>query len=445
MSGTFKLALKNLTRQKRRNAILAIAIAFGFFVITFVDGLITGMVENLEKQLTQLLGGTVLIQGEERIEPLDGSKPSLASIVRDDSYIRDVVEKCNIDYEYLSFYSMTSGQMIFEGKKSIITVYGRELMDKNLLESFQFASGGTENFSWNNALIISDSTANSMNLEVGDKVTFTCQTIYGQNNVDDFTVAGIIKSNNFFGSLFAYTDIKTLNNLLGIPEAGYSTFSIYLKDKNKQALVANQIEEKLRNDGVNVTSRMDAFKTNPKNIGMGIEKQLDPSKNKWEGTKYAVETFNDELPQIQSVLSYVHLITTIILLVILFIVMIGVSNTYRMVLYERIREIGTMRALGLERKKTKRLFTLEAVLLCVFGALCGLLISFVLMLIVKQIPINFEPLSIFLNKGHLSFSVSVGTIIFQYILLIILTMLAVNFTASKASKMSPAQALRTLK
>ena len=38
MKGTLKLSVKNLTRQKRRNAILALAIAFGFLVVTFIDG-----------------------------------------------------------------------------------------------------------------------------------------------------------------------------------------------------------------------------------------------------------------------------------------------------------------------------------------------------------------------------------------------------------------------
>ena len=50
---TVSLALRNLTRNKRRNAILAIAIAFGFFVVTAIDGLTTGMVGNLENQITQ--------------------------------------------------------------------------------------------------------------------------------------------------------------------------------------------------------------------------------------------------------------------------------------------------------------------------------------------------------------------------------------------------------
>ena len=43
----FKISSRNLTRQKRRNVILAVAIAFGFFVVTMIDGLTTGMVSNL--------------------------------------------------------------------------------------------------------------------------------------------------------------------------------------------------------------------------------------------------------------------------------------------------------------------------------------------------------------------------------------------------------------
>ena len=53
MKEIITLALRNLTRQKRRSVILAIAIAFGFFVVTAIDGLASGAVENLRRQLTQ--------------------------------------------------------------------------------------------------------------------------------------------------------------------------------------------------------------------------------------------------------------------------------------------------------------------------------------------------------------------------------------------------------
>ncbi|MBO7135920.1 MAG: ABC transporter permease [Spirochaetaceae bacterium] len=443
---TAGLALKNLTRQKRRNAVLAIAIAFGFFVVTTVDGLVTGMVKNLENQITQMMGGTVLIQGIEIVRSDDeNKKPSVAAVVRDSDYIRNLVEKNVKDYDSFSYYSIIPGQMIFEGKKSLSTMYGRNLTEQSFIESLQFVSGGTENFGMNNPLIISDKTADSMNLAVGDSVTFSCETIYGQNNVDDFTVAGIIKSNSFLSSMQTYTDISVLNKLIEIPEASYSTFTINLKNKNRQAKVAGMIEELIRKDGVNVTSRLEAVKTNPANVGKGIEKQIDPKKFDWEGTKYAVETLYDEVPAIKTVLSIVHTITTVILLVILFIVMVGVSNTYRMVLYERIREIGTMRSLGMDRKRTRKVFTAEAVILCLIGAVAGLVLSVIAMAVIHLIPVNIESLSFFLNNGHFTFTLSAGTVVTQYILLVLFTIIAVSGSARKAAKLNPAEALRSIK
>jgi len=58
-----KLALRNLSRSKRRNVILGVAVAFGFFVVTAVDGLTSGAVSNIEEQITQMIGGTVIVAG----------------------------------------------------------------------------------------------------------------------------------------------------------------------------------------------------------------------------------------------------------------------------------------------------------------------------------------------------------------------------------------------
>ena len=443
---TVSLALKNLTRQKRRNAILAIAIAFGFLVVTTVDGLVTGMVSNLENQITQLLGGTVLIQGLEIVQSdSESKKPTAEAVVRDTGYIKNLVEKNIKDYESISCYSFRGGQLIFEGKKALSTMYGRDFTEKSFVDSLYFTAGGPENFSMPNALIISEKTADSMNLAVGDTLTFTCNTIYGQNTVDDFTVAAIIKSNSFLSSMQVYTDIANLNKLSGIPEAGFSTFTVNLRNKKDQAKVANKIEALIRADGVQVTSRLEAMKTNPTNVGKGIEKQIDPKKQTWEGTKYAVETLYDEVPAIKTVLSIVHTVTTVILLVILFIVMVGVSNTYRMVLYERIREIGTMRSLGMDRKRTRSVFTAEAVILCLIGAVSGFVLSLIVMSVIHLIPVSIDSLSFFLNNGHFSFTLSAGTVVTQYVLLVLFTIVAVSGSAKKAARLNPAEALRAIK
>ena len=449
---TISLALRNLTRNKRRNAILAVAIAFGFFVVTAIDGLTTGMVGNLENQITQLVGGNVVVQGLEWLPPeTEGGKAKLVNIVRDRDYAKNIVDELGIKYEYYSCFTMSSGTVIFNGKKSGIQLYGRNLEEKLLRDSFQFVSGGV-NTDMENGLIISDKVAEALNVQVGDEIIYSTYTVYGQNNFADMTITGIIKSNSFLSSMQAYADIEDVNKIVEMPEGGYSMFSIYLRDNDKQTKAANMIEARIRQDSevnpeINVTSRALAMKTHPTNIGKGIEKQIDVKKpeNEWKGVKYGVETLYDEIPQIKTVLNVVHIITTVILLVILLIVMVGVSNTYRMVLYERIREIGTMRSLGMTGKDTRKVFTNEAVILCVIGALAGLIFAVIVMSIVHFIPINNESLSFFLKKGHFTFKMSVGSIIIQYLLLIILTTLAVRGSAKQAANMSPAEALRTVK
>ena len=449
---TVSLALRNLTRNKRRNAILAIAIAFGFFVVTAIDGLTTGMVGNLENQIAQLVGGNVIVQGLEWENPTTpGAKAKLVNIVRDREYVKDIVKELGIKYEYSTSYTMSSGTVIFNGKRSAIQLYGRNLGEKLLQDSFQFISGGVDP-DVKNGLIISDKTADSMNLQVGDELIYSTYTVYGQNTFADMTVTGIIKSNSFISTLQAYADIDDVNEIIEMPEGGYSMYAIYLRDKNQQTKAANMIEARIKQDAdnnpeINVTSRLLAMQTNPTNIGKGIEKQIDPRKpeNEWKGVKYGVETLYDEIPQIKTVLNIVHIITTVILLVILLIVMVGVSNTYRMVLYERIREIGTMRALGMTGKDTRKVFTNEAVILCIIGAIAGLIFAVIVMSIIHLIPVSNESLGFFLAKGHFSFKVSVLSIIIQYAMLIILTSLAVRGSAKQAARMSPAEALRTVK
>ena len=452
MKGSINFSLKNLTRQKRRNAVLVVAIAFGFFVVTAIDGLTTGLVGNLENQITQLVGGNVVCEGLEWIPPsTENGKVQLVNIVRDRNYVKDLVDELGIKYDYYSCFTMSGGQIIFNGKKSIVQVYGRDLDEKQLRDSMQLVSG-TIDSSIPNGLIISDKIANSMNLQVGDDVIFTTSTVYGQGAVADMKIAAIMKSNSFVNTMQSYCDIEDLNRIVEMPEGSYSMFSLYLRDKNQQTKAAVALENRIRKDAdqnpeLNVTSRAQAMKTNPTNIGMGIEKQVDSRKpeNEWKGVMYAIETLYDEIPQIKTVMNIVHIVATTILIVILLIVMIGVANTYRMVLYERIREIGTMRALGMTGKDTKKVFTSEAVMLCIIGAVAGLILAIIAMGIIHLIPVSNEALSLFLNKGHFSFKVSVGTVILQYILLIVLTSWAVRGSAKKAAQLSPAEALRTIK
>jgi len=62
---TLKVAFRNISRQKKRSFLLAGAIAFGMLVITMINALTGGLVENIRDNFAHALGGHVFITGRE--------------------------------------------------------------------------------------------------------------------------------------------------------------------------------------------------------------------------------------------------------------------------------------------------------------------------------------------------------------------------------------------
>ncbi|MBP7480674.1 MAG: FtsX-like permease family protein, partial [Spirochaetaceae bacterium] len=217
---------------------------------------------------------------------------------------------------------------------------------------------------------------------------------------------------------------------------------IMLNEQAEQDRAA-QILEGLIAKRAPVTNRLEALKTHPANPITGINKQLEETE--WEGTKYLVQTFNDEVPQIKQILGTVQYVSLGILVGLFLIVMIGISNTYKMVIYERIKEIGTMRAIGMKKKDAGRIFMWESVLLSVFGSLAGFIAAVIGMSVLSLFTFTNEALTMFLQNGHWTYVLSPGSVILKLIVIIVLTMIAVSGSAKSAAKMNPADALRTSK
>jgi putative ABC transport system permease protein len=70
-------------------------------------------------------------------------------------------------------------------------------------------------------------------------------------------------------------------------------------------------------------------------------------------------------------------LVTALLMMAIVIALFGIVNTLGLSIYERTRELGLLRAVGLSRKQTKRMIRWEAVMIAVFGALLGLVVGIV--------------------------------------------------------------------
>ncbi|HPL19074.1 MAG TPA: FtsX-like permease family protein, partial [Spirochaetota bacterium] len=128
--------------------------------------------------------------------------------------------------------------------------------------------------------------------------------------------------------------------------------------------------------------------------------------------------------------------------ILFFIILIGVLNTLRMTIRERTREIGTVRAIGMQRADVKYLFITEIVLLTAFACLAGIIMAFIMMWVLGLFTINTDSvLSILLVNQRLYFYPTAFSIIRSFAVIIILAGLTAYFPARRASNLSAVEAL----
>jgi putative ABC transport system permease protein len=123
------------------------------------------------------------------------------------------------------------------------------------------------------------------------------------------------------------------------------------------------------------------------------------------------------------------------------IVLISVLNVMIMAVYERVREIGTIAAIGTLPRKILSLFLVEGVLLGVAGAAAGVTVgaAIILVLNVWKVSVRFGGS---LQLFALSPRVDLFEIVLASVLVIVISTLASVLPAVRASRMEPIDALR---
>ncbi|MCD6396471.1 MAG: FtsX-like permease family protein, partial [Spirochaetaceae bacterium] len=152
---------------------------------------------------------------------------------------------------------------------------------------------------------------------------------------------------------------------------------------------------------------------------------------------------NDIMEPVLQLVNILNMVSIVLFIILMLITMVGLINTFRMVLIERTREIGTMRAVGMHRGSIRSIFLMEALFLSLFGALGGIMLSLLVTGVTGLIKFTSDsPLGLFLNNGRLQFITNPVSGIAVVVLLSIMTLLAVYLPAKKAAKLNVVDALR---
>ena len=165
---------------------------------------------------------------------------------------------------------------------------------------------------------------------------------------------------------------------------------------------------------------------------------------KYKGIMVQIQSMYETASAILKLEAVLNLITMIAVLILFFIILIGVLNTLRMTIRERTREIGTIRAIGMQKNDVRNIFVFETMFLALFSATAGIIAGFIGMagLSLLKLDAGDNPLGMLLVQGHLHFVPTVGTIVFFFLFIMLFAMATAYFPARRAAKLSAAEALR---
>jgi putative ABC transport system permease protein len=436
-----KLALRNLSRQKKRTFMLGGAIAFGIMIVTLINGFVGAFVSNISENFANLAAGHVFIQGVEK-----SATGKEYQIIHDDAAlmeaVTEVAKQVGIEPKYVSKRSSFRGALVFAGKNAELQIDGVDFANESYLpDRLAFKSGGMGGMKAKEGLIVSEPIAKRLGADVGDRVLVQMRTYTGQQNVGEFAIAGITVDPGILGSMAGYANKSYVNELLNLGPEDYQALGIYLPSLGGMDKYGTALYETLRKK-VQVFTHDPAAKT--ENFVSAMMSQS--KKETWTGTKYREYTLNDLLSQVQQIVNVLNSAALVILLILFFIIMVGIGNTFRIIMYERIREIGTMRSIGMQRGEVRSLFLYEAVFLAIGGVLIGMALALLAMGVVSLVNFGLNsPLFIILKNGHMTFRLEFLRTAFNILIVAGLTMAAAFIPARNAARLDPAVALRTVK
>ena len=439
---TLKMAIRNILRQKKRTILLGGAIAFGVMIITLVGSLTSGLAVNANQTFTNLLGGHIYVTGSE-VSP-SGRE---VTVVRDAAALDEALLSIEDQIDEIHFRSQAGGEMIFGSATEQIQLSGVDWASETTLRAnLDLTQGDIADVELADTIIVPDPVMEELGVVLGESVLVRLTSITGQQTVGDFVIRGTVADAGSFGLASGYVSRSYLNGIIGMTEDQYQRVNIGLVDTTVVDQVAQILESELILLGKLEVAEEEA-EGGPQSImmgGMGFGFQVD-EEDRWEGTRFSITTINDTMEPVLTIVNLLDQVALWLFVVLLAITMVGLLNTFRMILIERTREIGTIRAVGMQRKEVRNMFLYEALTLAVIGAAAGMILSIALGAIAGSIPFGTgnPAFSVFLDGGTLAFPFNPGNVIVTLVILTAGTLFSAYLPARQAARMRPADALRT--
>ncbi|HUH62024.1 MAG TPA: FtsX-like permease family protein [Terracidiphilus sp.] len=400
------LAFRNVFRNRRRTSMTLLMVGGGVAGLLLVGGFFAYLLRGLrESTIHNGLGHLQIFNAEhfrrDEVHVLDtgiGNWRQVAAKTRTAAHVRGVAPR-------IDFYGMLSN-----GVKS--AVFMGSAVDPDIERSMGFSPylsagrdlGGNENGEVE--ALIGTGVARSMSVKVGDGLTILAVTADGALNGIDVQIVGIVNT--------GYKEVDDRYLRITLPSAQ----RLLQTDRVTNLVV-----------GLDTTERTDsvAAELGPRLSGFAQEMTL----RKW----IDLATY---YKQVRTMFNGIFLFLGVI---VFFMVLMASVNTILITMFERVREIGTMLAMGTPRRWVVALFMVEAGLTGVLGALVGLAAGNLLGALLNASGLHLPPPPGTTFDMHFRVLYEPGLMIASSLLVIVSLALASIWPAIRASRLQIVEAL----
>lgn len=347
----FKLALRNIFRQKVRTAMTLAAIVFGVSGLILSGGFVQDIFVQLGEAIIHSQTGHVQVFRQDFLEK-GTRQPDRYLIDQPEALARKIAAQPGVAEvtARLNFAGLLNN-----GKRDLAIIGEGVEPDKEArLGTFLRISAGRQLADSDTfGILIGQGVAHSLGLKPGDSVTLVMNTAEGALNTLDFEVVGTFQSfSKDFDARAVRIPLAAARELMASPGANVLVVTLQRTEDTDTAFAA--IRAAL-----------------PAGLDARHWRQLSDFYEK------TLQLYDRQFGVLQ--------------LIILCMVLLSVANTVNMSAFERLGEFGTLQALGNTRRQVFRLVVAENTLLGIIGATLGVATGILLALAISAIGIPMPP------------------------------------------------------
>ncbi len=401
----WSVSWRNVWRSKTRSLVIITAITLGVFAGVYIVAFMFGWVNQRVASVINTEMSHIQIHHPEYLETYEIHDliPNTDEIVSQLSSLKSVKAVSDRVIATCMVASAETGS----GVQLVGVDPEREMLVTNIHQ--KVVDGEYFNGVKTNPIVIGEKLAEKLKVKVRSKVVVTITEMDGTLTGGAFRVAGIYRtSNTSYDEMKAFVRADDIRRLVGLDENAGHEIAVLLNENGTEKLIAKEISE------------------------------MHPN--------LQVLTWTQLLPEMEMLNENMNLMLYIFVGIIMLALGFGIVNTMLMVILERVKELGMLMAVGMNRLRVFTMIVLETVFLSLTGGIIGIVLAVMLTAITGKTGIDLSLWAQGLNSfGYDSViypEIGFDSIVGVTILVIITGVISAIYPARKAIKLKPAEAIR---